>query len=239
MMRHWNFWDNNKCLNCPDTVEDTVHILLCPHQARVDAWDDAVDGFEAWMTEVDTDPDIYDCFSKALRARNPAHLFAAYASDTTIGAATDQDKIGWVHFLEGKVALKWRELQDDHYTLSGSRKTSKGWAEGLVNNLLTLVHKLWKSRNDAVYEQDDLGLKVKDGQELEEAISEQFELGLEGLLPQDSHYINRGREAVDTMTAAERKTWLHGVRLAREIGESEVETEVTQLRDAMWNWLIH
>jgi len=66
----------------------------------------------------------------------------------------------------------------------------KGWAKGLVSNLLTLVHKLWKARNDVVHEGDDLGLKVKDGRELEEAITEQFELGLEGLLPRDSHYIN-------------------------------------------------
>jgi len=45
MMKHWNFWDDNKCLNCPETVEDAVHILLCPYQDRVDAWEDAVNGF--------------------------------------------------------------------------------------------------------------------------------------------------------------------------------------------------
>jgi len=62
------------------------------------------------MMEVDMDPNIFGCFSRALRARNPVHLFMAYASDTMIGTATDQDKIGWAHFLEGKVARKWRDL---------------------------------------------------------------------------------------------------------------------------------
>jgi len=72
--------------------------------------------------------------------------------------------------------------------LLGSRKTSKEWAKGLVNNLLTLVHKQCKAHAH-VHERNDLGLKVKEGRELEEAITEQFELGMEEILSRDRHYI--------------------------------------------------
>jgi len=65
-------------------------------------------------------------------------------------------------------------------------------------------------------------------------IIEQFELGLEGILPKnDRHYIKRGLEVVDKMTAAERKTWLQGIQIAREVGKVEVEMEVTQLQDTI------
>ena len=84
---------------------------------------------------------------------------------------------------------------------------------------------------------DDQGLKVKEGEELNAAIAEQFDLGPLGLPLWDQHYIDCSREAVANMSAAKKKTWLHGIRIAREVGEHEEETEVTQLCDAMLSWL--
>jgi len=105
-MKHQKFLEDNKCLSCPDTVEDTVHVLLCPHQPasqdRVYAWEEAVEGFKAWMTEAHMEPDIHNCFSIALRARTPT---TSYTSDTTIDAATDQG-IGWDHLLCGGQGCK-------------------------------------------------------------------------------------------------------------------------------------
>ena len=60
---------------------------------------------------------------------------------------------------------------------------------------------------------DEKGLKVKEGEELMEAIAEQFELGTIGLLSTDQHYITQGRNVVEAMTAAEQKTWLHGIHI--------------------------
>ena len=79
--------------------------------------------------------------------------------------------------------------------------------------------------------------KVKKGEELNAAIGEQFDLGPLGLPLWDQHYIDRGREAVANMSAAKKKTWLHGIQIACEVGEHEEETEVTQLCDAMLSWL--
>ena len=52
---------------------------------------------------------------------------------------------------------------------------------------------------------------VTGGEELRMAIDEQFELGKDGLLQEDCHYIMRGHEAVEDMMAVEKKTWLHGI----------------------------
>ena len=53
---------------------------------------------------------------------------------------------------------------------------------------------------------NEKGLKVKEGEELWEAIAEQFELGTIGLLSTDRHYIIQGCNVVEAMTAAEQKT---------------------------------
>ena len=109
--------------------------------------------------------------------------------------------------------------------------------EGLVSNLLSFVHKQWLARNAVVHARDEHGLKVREGRELEIAIDTQFRLGEDGLLPQDLHLISRGRQVVNAMSIIDRKTWLHSIQVAREIYENEIESETTQLRDAMYSWL--
>ena len=96
---------------------------------------------------------------------------------------------------------------------------------------------MWIMQNVVVHQHDNQGLKVKEGEELNAAIAEQFNLGPLGLPLRDRHYIDSGRETVANMSAAEKKTWLHGIQIAFEVGEHEEETEVTQLRDAMLSWL--
>jgi hypothetical protein len=67
----------------------------------VEAWDEAVDGFEAWLIEADTDPEIQYCITQTLRMRDSASLFSAYAnagsttlSSPTLEASQEQDDIG-------------------------------------------------------------------------------------------------------------------------------------------------
>ena len=56
--------------------------------------------------------------------------------------------------------------------------------------------------------------KVKEGEELWEAIAERFALGTIRLLSTDQHYIARGCNIVEAMMAAEQKRWLHGIHIA-------------------------
>jgi hypothetical protein len=66
-MKRWGFWEDSKCHSCPEPSEDADHILYCPHKDRVEAWDETVNGFEAWLVEADTDPAIQYCITQTLR----------------------------------------------------------------------------------------------------------------------------------------------------------------------------
>jgi hypothetical protein len=240
MMQRWGYWEDSKCISCGAPVEDTGHLYSCPHESRVDAWDEAVEGLEAWMIAVETDPEIRYCIIETLRRRSPTASFASQASPVSpeiLQVAQEQDAIGWVNFLEGRISKRWRIIQARYYQANRSRRLAKSWAADLVLNLYTLVHRQWKARNDAVHERDEKGMKLRDAMELEDAIDEQFEEGMVGLRPQDQHYITRGRDAVDKLSAAHQQLWLRGVRIAREFFENEVETEVTRMRDTMFRWL--
>jgi hypothetical protein len=113
----------------------------------VEAWEEAVNGFKAWLVEADTDPVIQYCITQTLWMQDLASLFSAYAnagsttlSSPTLEASQEQDDIGIHHFLKGRVSTKWRANQDNYYKSISSRHSSQLWAENLVSNILTLVH---------------------------------------------------------------------------------------------------
>ena len=47
--------------------------------------------------------------------------------------------------------------------MSGSNWSARIWAEGLVSNILAVVHKQWVVRNAVVHQHDELGLNVWEG----------------------------------------------------------------------------
>ena len=83
-MKCWGFWEDSCCLSCDELREDAKHILYCPHQDRITAWMEVVDGFEAWMEEVNTAPAIWYCLVTTLQARDPRTIFCAYEFSTGI-----------------------------------------------------------------------------------------------------------------------------------------------------------
>jgi hypothetical protein len=238
MMKRWKFWDNSKCHSCDEPNEDTCHILYCLHEDCRRAWDEAVVGLDEWMTSVDTDPLIQYCIVSALRARDPNTIFHAYTnSPRTYAVAAEQDHIGWLHFIKGRVSRHWQLLQDEYYWSIASKCTSRSWTEGLVSDILSLVHKQWIACNAIVHARNERGLKVREGQELALAIKTQFRLDVEGLLPQDCHLITHGKESVEQMTATGQKTWLQSIQIACEVYESEIELETMQLQNLMYSWM--
>ena len=58
MMKIWKYWEDSACLSCGEPVEMTYHMVLCPCMERMLAWEEAINGLEVWMVEVEMDPDI-------------------------------------------------------------------------------------------------------------------------------------------------------------------------------------
>ena len=70
------------------------------------------------------------------------------------------------------------------------------WAQGVVQQLLSMVHKMWIARNKVVHTWDEDGHLVKERLEMEMAIVAQFELEYEDLRPQDRHLIELSQQVV-------------------------------------------
>ena len=154
-----------------------------------------------------------------------------------MAAALDQDAIGWMNFIKGRISLEWCTAQSHFYASIGSSRTSHQWAKELVQNLLAMVHKMWIARNDVAHAINKKGCKIKDGLAMDIDIDEQFMLGYKDLMCRDFHMIDIGRPAIDRRSVGKQWAWLHSIRQAHKIGLKEFAMETTQMRNSLMDWL--
>ena len=174
-------------------------------------WNNGVELISDWLEEADTHPDNVSCLVATLESRSEAS-FVFHSSDFCQMAALEQDLIEWQNFVEGKLTNKWRELQEEYYAMINSRQLATWWVAGLVTQLLEFVHTMWKYQNLVDHEHDQQGLRLKAARELDEAIKEQFTLGIAGLPRRD--HIWQGVDSVKALSASDKKAWLWGITLA-------------------------
>jgi len=103
--------------------------------------------------------------------------------------------------------------------------------------LYSILHNQWTYRNSVLHERDAQGLRIKEGEELEQQIETQFELGRDGLNPSDWHYIERGRTEVGNLSASDKKAWLSGITIARESAVTATARAAANMRANMHRWL--
>jgi hypothetical protein len=106
-----------------------------------------------------------------------------------------------------------------------------------VSQLLSLTHKQWVFRNSVLHDKNDKGLTLKDAAALEQAIEDQFDLGVDGLRVRDQHYITRGQHTVINYSGNDQRLWLDCIKAARVAFEEQTTTEHSQMRDFMAQWL--
>ena len=107
-----------------------------------------------------------------------------------MAAALDQDAIGWMNFIKGRISLEWHMAQSHFYASIGSSCTSHQWTKELVQNLLTMVHIMWIACNNVAHAINEKGHKIKDGLAMDADIDEQFVLGYKDLMCHNFHLIN-------------------------------------------------
>jgi hypothetical protein len=231
----WDQSDTHNCPNCGACYEKTEHLPVCPATNMQECWEGSIDGFEIWLTIVDTHPDIQHCLLSTLRERKITASFARHASPATLQAAQSQDRIGWINLVEGKISKQWSELQAAHYRSQGSRRTATRWATDLVTNLLEISHEQWLQRNGGLYELTDNGLLVEDAALLLSDLQAEMDRGTIGLNSED-RYLIRPMAELSTLTAAAQQRWLQNIRFTRQ-SLAENNTVLGRMRDCMHRFL--
>ena len=141
--------------------------------------------------------------------------------------------------MEGKVSRTWQQIQSDYYHSIKSKCSASKWAMGLVTTLLSMTHSQWTHRNNILHARDAQGLWLKEGQELDMAITLQFQSGFEGLHPNDYHLIKWGKDRVSQMTGPGKLSWLSSIHIAHKQFISQAAKETESMRNLMMNYFAH
>ena len=236
MMKLWGLAASDTCPSC-ECMERAQHVPICPHSDCNVVWQEAINGLAVWFDLSHTNPEIQDCICSTLHLRSIYACFAPFASPTITAAALNQDAIGWMNFIEGRISLEWCTAQSHFYASIGSSHTSCQWAKELVQNLLAMVHEMWIAHNDVAHAIDEKRCKIKDGLAMDTDIDKQFVLGYEDLMCRDFHLIDIGRPAIEQRSAGEQRAWLHSIQEAHEIGLKEFAMETMQMQNSLMDWL--
>ena len=126
MMKLWGLAASDTCPSC-ECMERAQHVPICPHPDHDVVWQEAINGLAAWFDLSHTNPEIRDCICSTLCLRSIDACFAPFASPTITAAASDQDAIGWMNFIEGRISLEWRTAQSSAH-LAHPTSEPKNWS---------------------------------------------------------------------------------------------------------------
>ena len=160
------------------------------------------------------------------------------ASDALRNAAAEQDRIGILNFLVGKLSLQWSHIQDEHYKSSSkfSRKTGQRWAADLIERLCSYTFHTWKIRSEKVHEAITKEAEEEEARKLNEMIEAYFDSWNSQIRATDRLMFDVSKEELLSVDLDIKKEWLEMIQIfcthAREIRMHEYH----QMQRYMESW---
>lgn len=149
MLKIWKHQKHSSCPRCGHDDETTQHVLLCQEDSAVEKWDTAIAELNKWMEDNNASPAIQSSVINHLRTWQSQTNFIFVDNSNLLAeqAIEEQTSIGWNNFLCGFISNQWRELQQQHLTESGSRKSAILWISRFQRRIWEIPWSLWQHRN--------------------------------------------------------------------------------------------
>jgi hypothetical protein len=133
-----------------------------------------------------------------------------------ISMANDQDRIGWLRFMEGMVCKKIGGLQEAYAMIEGMHASAPQWTTGLILKLLETTHGQWLYHNVQVHNAI-AGIRATMRKEkIQCKIEHQLELGATGLLQEDKYLMEINLEDMESTSGECQEYWLLAITATRE-----------------------
>jgi hypothetical protein len=142
------------CSLCKTPNEDFCHVLRCPHQTRAFWRKTFIDSLQRKCDTLSTSPILSEILHAGLKSWLCQEPFDATEYTGEYKELIQiQSTIGWSHFFQGRIALKWSEIQQQHYSGLPPVKGRDGssWSRNIILYIFTQWVDLWKARNEIVH----------------------------------------------------------------------------------------
>ena len=225
-------WKESFCPRCDKNDETPHHVLQCSHIHSRAVVKKALQDLEEKLRALDTgsrmQSELITCISKWITMGNVTY------SGTTL-PIVQQTRIGWDHFLEGRIHTSFQEYMDEHYKRIGSIKTGELWTAVVIQTMwIKCFEPMWKHRNEAVH---CLATKEKTPREIlnlnytmRELLSKAKELTL---LSQDKYLMEETIQQLLNMTTGLKRGWILSMQTALIESEKAIVAENISMRNSM------
>ena len=137
------FYNSETCYpTCLYPDEWASHLNLCPNPECTRQFKESIETLQAWIDKCHTHPDIAFGVPCYLLGRNRVqfqalHLYAPpylwmHLSGKMQHLAEEQDSIGWMHFLEGKISKQFYHIQQVYLTELSSHLNGSDWVKAVI-----------------------------------------------------------------------------------------------------------
>jgi hypothetical protein len=130
--------------------------------------------------------------------------------------ADEQDAIGWMRFMEGRVCRSIRGIQESYTTMEGSNLSPAQWMVRVITKLLEATHGQWLYRCTQIHDRLNGTHATLRKEKLQREIKSQQEMDMEGLMEEDQYLAEVNLEDLESTTGKRQKCWLVAIRAARE-----------------------
>ena len=127
----------------------------------------------------------------------------ANTSRTKIPAAA-QDKIGWRHFTEGKLALQVRQIQRAFLYTSDTSLTVNSWLKSFVSKLLEMTHAQWIFRCITKHHRTKGTIVFKATEDLLQEVERQLSMGVDNVSENDRWVLELDMDQLSSFSLTEK-----------------------------------
>ena len=230
-------WDHQEHDDCPfcQLQEDPKHILRCADPWPTAIWTQSIEKLRLKLQAMNTDPQITSSVLQCLNRWRSGPEQQHYPPEHP---AHHQSLLGWYPMLLGQISMQWKSTQATYLLSINSRQSPRRWTVQFIRQLLQISWDMWTHRNGFKHGSDG-----PDQQQLKERlqdeIKDEYDYGLDGLLPRDHHWLNKPLEHILQLHPATQQQWLSSIANARERYHNQhtVDPTLEQQRTLLRNWL--
>ena len=132
--------------------------------------------------------------------------------------AVSQDKIGWLHFLEGKLSKEIRLRQELHLAGAPTQMKIKTWMSQFVSHLLHISHSQWLYRNVTLHHRDHGTIALRQRKEILNEIERHLDLAPADIPLTSRFLLEIPFQELEMAHPTEQSYWLLAIQAARCAG---------------------
>jgi len=216
---------DDRCPNCLAPEERAQHLNVCPSVHRTKQFLESVKELEDWLCKDNTHPEIAFWVPLYLKARGRERFenLVHYRRNLIMSSqmkmvAVGQDRIGWHHFLEGKITGHFRGMQQLYLKSRPSRINADDWVKQFIYKLVKITHAQWIFWNLTLHDRQYGHLAMLRRETLAEEMERLHALAPEEVPEESRFLLDFDPEDLAEGDISTQEHWILAMRAARIAG---------------------